>query len=71
MVQQQNVCKGAVSLNTGCLNCARCEEEILAALPPMREALKNARNKGDQFEIGRLEASVTLYELALRKMNNG
>jgi len=69
MVQQNNVCKGSVALGSGCINCQRCEDEILAALPGIRQALKDARDSGDRYEEGRQEQKLTTYELALRKMS--
>lgn len=62
------VCKGSVKLGSGCLNCSRCEEEILAMLPGIRQALKVARDNNDAYEEGLQQEKLTLYEITLRNM---
>lgn len=68
MVQQSNVCKGSVALNSGCLDCVRCQQEVVVALPQIRAALKKAEDKGQVREVIRLRAALTLLELAKARM---
>lgn len=68
MVRNRTECSGTVSNDTGCLNCAKCESEMLSALPRIRADLVKARNANDHYEEGRLQAQLTSYEIALRNM---